>query len=165
VQSAGLSPYGQRHNAPGDPTTPCFYGSQVLLSSIFNSEFNFLNFHVAGFSYGPTTCDALGRVSHSRTASNVAAATSKWILATTAFKWILAATASSRSFRPEFQHSSPTFRPRILVAAAVGTSSWRASPAVGNASVDDTDAQPQRPSSSPATVSHSCLLSIAPFII
>jgi hypothetical protein len=28
----------------------------------------------------------------------------------------------------------------ILAAVAVGTSSWRVSPAVGNASVDDTDA-------------------------
>jgi hypothetical protein len=33
----------------------------------------------------------------------------------------------------------PTFRPRILAATTVGTSSWRASPAVGNASMDDTD--------------------------
>jgi hypothetical protein len=123
VQSAGLSPYGQRHNAPGDPTTPCFYGSQVLLSSIFNSEFNFLNFHVAGFSYGPTTCDALGRVSHSRIASNVAAATSKWILATTAFKWILPppppAGHSGQSFStppPPFGHgywSPPPWEPLV----------------------------------------------------
>jgi hypothetical protein len=34
----------------------------------------------------------------------------------------------------------PTFRPGILAAATVGTSSWRASPAMGNASVDDADA-------------------------
>jgi hypothetical protein len=87
---------------------------------------------VAGFSYGPTTRDAVGRVSRSRVASNVAAVT--------ASRWILAATASSRPSRPEFQHSSPTFRPRILATATVGTSSWRASPAVANASVDDTDA-------------------------
>jgi hypothetical protein len=53
---------------------------------------------------------------------------------------ILATTTSSRPSRPEFQHSSPTFRPGILAAAVVGTSSSRASPAVGNASVDDTDA-------------------------
>jgi hypothetical protein len=33
---------------------------------------------------------------------------------------------------------SPTFGPGIL-ATAVGTSSWRASPAVENAFVDDTD--------------------------
>jgi hypothetical protein len=45
-----------------------------------------------------------------------------------------------RPSKPEFQHSSPTFRPGILAAAAVGTSSSRASPAVGNASVDNTDA-------------------------
>jgi hypothetical protein len=38
----------------------------------------------------------------------------------------------------EFQHSSPTFGPQIL-AAAMGTSSWRASPAMGNASVDNTN--------------------------
>jgi hypothetical protein len=43
-------------------------------------------------------------------------------LAATAFRWILAATASSQPFRPEFHHSSPTFRPEIL-AAAVGISS------------------------------------------
>jgi hypothetical protein len=34
----------------------------------------------------------------------------------------------------------PIFRPRILVTVVVGTSSWRASPTMGNASVDDTDA-------------------------
>jgi hypothetical protein len=34
----------------------------------------------------------------------------------------------------------PTFRLRILAADTVGTSSWRASPAMGNASVDNTDA-------------------------
>jgi hypothetical protein len=62
-----------------------------------------------------------------------------WILATTAFRWILAATASNRPFRPEFQHSSLTFRLGILVVAAVSTSSWRASPIVGNASVDNID--------------------------
>jgi hypothetical protein len=70
----------------------------------------------------------------------VVAAASRWILATTAFKWILAAATSNRSSKPEFQRSSPTFRPWILAVAIMGTSSWRASPAVGNASVDDTDA-------------------------
>jgi hypothetical protein len=65
-------------------------------------------------------------------------AASSWMLATTASRWILAATTSSRTSRPEFQHSSPTFRPEIL-DTAVGTSNWRASPAVGNASLDDTD--------------------------
>jgi hypothetical protein len=78
----------------------------------------------------------MGRVSRSRAASNVAATTaSSWIVATTAFKWILATIASW----PEFHHSSPTFRPGILAAAVVGTSSWRASPVMGNASMDDTD--------------------------
>jgi hypothetical protein len=43
------------------------------------------------------------------------------------------------SSRSEFQHSSSTFGSGIL-AATVGTSSWRASPTVGNASLDDTDA-------------------------
>jgi hypothetical protein len=112
----------------------------------FNSEFKFLlinesNFHVTGFSYGPTTRDAMGRVSCSRVASDVATiATSRWILATTTFRWILPTTASSWPSRPEFQHSFPTIWPRILSAAAVGTSSWRASLVVGNASVDDTNA-------------------------
>jgi hypothetical protein len=81
------------------------------------------NFHVTGFSYRSNTRDAMGRVSHSRAAFNVTATTaSSWILAATASRWILAATASSRSSRPEFLHSSPTFRPGIL-AVAVGTSS------------------------------------------
>jgi hypothetical protein len=35
---------------------------------------------------------------------------------------------------------TPTFRSGILATAAVVTSSWRASPVMGNASVDDTDA-------------------------
>jgi hypothetical protein len=124
------------------------------------------NFHVAGFSYGPTTRDVVGRVSRSQAASDVAAAACRWILATTAFNWILAATASSRPSRLEFQHSSLTFQPQILVAAAVGTSSWRASPAMGNGSVDDTDATATTTFFF-ATDSKSfvCLLSIVPFII
>jgi hypothetical protein len=60
-------------------------------------------------------------------------------LAATAFSWTLDATASSGPSRPEFQHSSPTFQPGILAATAVGTSSYRASPGMGNASVDDID--------------------------
>jgi hypothetical protein len=65
---------------------------------------------------------------------------SSWILATIASTWILAATTSSWLFRPEFQHSSPTFRLGILATTTMGTSSWRASPTVGNASMDDIDA-------------------------
>jgi hypothetical protein len=91
------------------------------------------------FSYGSNTYDAVGRVSHSRVDFDMAATTaSSWILATTASRWILAATTSSQPSRPEFHHSSSTFGPEIL-AAVVGTFSWRASPAVVNASVDDTD--------------------------
>jgi hypothetical protein len=89
------------------------------------------NFHVTVLSYGSNTRDAVGRVSRSWAASDV--------VATATSSWILAATVSSRPFKPEFQHSSPTFRPGILVAAVVGTSSWRISPAVGNASVDNTN--------------------------
>jgi hypothetical protein len=97
------------------------------------------NFHITGFSYRSNTCDAMGRVSHSRADFDVAAtAASSCILAAAASSWILAATASSRPSRPEFQHSSPSFGPGIL-AATVGTSSWRVSPAVGNASMDDID--------------------------
>jgi hypothetical protein len=78
------------------------------------------NFHVTGFSYGSNIRDAVGKVSCSRAASNVAA------------------TACSRPSRPKFQYSSPTFQIGIL-AAIVDTSNWRASPAMGNASMDDTD--------------------------
>jgi hypothetical protein len=82
----------------------------------------------------------MGRVSCSQAALDVVVvAASTWILATTTFKWILAATSSCRPSRPEFQHYSPTFRLWILAASAMGTSSWRATPAMGNASVDDTD--------------------------
>jgi hypothetical protein len=111
----------------------------------FNSEFKFLlmhksNFHVTGFSYGSNTCDVVGRVLHSREDFDMATATtSSWILAANASRWILAATASNWASRQEFQHSSPTFVPAIL-DATMGTSSWRASPTVGNASLDDTDA-------------------------
>jgi hypothetical protein len=99
-----------------------------------------LNFHIIRFSYGSNTRDAVGRGSYSRTAFDIATtAAFSWILAATASKWILAATASSGPSRPELHHSSLTFRPGIL-AATVVTSSWRASPAAGNASVDDTAA-------------------------
>jgi hypothetical protein len=82
------------------------------------------NFCVTWFSYGSNTHDAMGRVSHSQTDFDMAA--------TATFNWILAATASSRAPKPEFQYSSPTFKPRIL-AATMGTSTWRASPTMGNA--------------------------------
>jgi uncharacterized protein YaiE (UPF0345 family) len=86
---------------------------------------------VIGFSYGSNTRDAVGRVSRSQVDFDMAT--------TAASSWILAATTSHLPSKSEFQHSSPTFRPGIL-AAAMDTSSWRASPAMGNASVDDTDA-------------------------
>jgi hypothetical protein len=59
MQFVGLSPYGLRPNAPGDPSTPRFDGSQVQSSSFFNLEFKFLlmhesNFHVTGSQMGPT---------------------------------------------------------------------------------------------------------------
>jgi hypothetical protein len=79
------------------------------------------NFHVTGFSNGSNTRDAMGRVSRSRIDFDVATtASSSWILAATAFKWILAATYSSRSSRPELQHSFSTFGPEIM-AATMGT--------------------------------------------
>jgi hypothetical protein len=106
------------------------------------------NFHVTWFSYGSNTRDAVGRVFCSQADFNVddtaasswilAAIASRWILAVIASRWILAAIASNRASKPEFQHS-PTFRLGIL-AIVVGTSTWRASLTVGNASIDDTDA-------------------------
>jgi hypothetical protein len=98
------------------------------------------NFYITGFSYGSNTCDAVGRVSRSRTYFDMIATTaSNWILIVIASRWILAITTSGRPCRPEFQHSPPpTFGLRIL-AAAMGTSSWRASPTVGNVSLDNTD--------------------------
>jgi hypothetical protein len=77
---------------------------------------------VTGFSYGPNTRDAGGRV------SDVAAITSNWILVTTASSW---------PSRPEFQHYSPTFRPGILAVVTMDTSSKRASPTLGNAFMVD----------------------------
>jgi hypothetical protein len=128
MQSTGLSPYSLEPNALDDPLTPHFDGLQVQSSSFFNSEFKFLlmhesNFHVTGFSYRSNTCDAMGKVSHSRADFDVATtAASSWILATIASRWILAAATSSRASRLEFQHSSPIFGPGIL-AVAMGTSS------------------------------------------
>jgi hypothetical protein len=81
---------------------------------------------------GSKLVQASQMVSHSLAASDMATnATSNWILAATAY---------NRPSRPKLQHSSPTFWPGILAAPTMGTSSWRASPIVGNASVDDTDA-------------------------
>jgi hypothetical protein len=86
------------------------------------------------------------------------------VVATTAFRWILATTVSSRPSRTEFQHFSPTFWPRVLAATVVGTSSCRASPTVGNASMDDTDAVATLffPTDSKSIVA---ILSIVPFVI
>jgi hypothetical protein len=71
--------------------------------------------------YRFNTHDVVGRISRNRADFDMAATT-----------------ASNRLSRPEFQHSSPTFRQGIL-ATVVGTSSWTASPAMRNASMDDTD--------------------------
>jgi hypothetical protein len=98
------------------------------------------NFHVIGFSYRSNTRDAVGRVSHSWAAFNVATTASsqpsrpEFQHSSLTFGLGILA-ASNRPSRPEFQHSSPTFSLRILA-----TSNWRASPAVGNTFVDDTDA-------------------------
>jgi hypothetical protein len=51
-----------------------------IIIFFFNSEFKFLlihesNFHVTGFTYGFNTPDAIGRVSHTQAASDVAATT------------------------------------------------------------------------------------------
>jgi hypothetical protein len=114
------------------------------------------NFHVTGFSYWSNTHDVMGRVSRSWTDSDVAATSSRWILAVTAF---------SRVSKPEFQHSSPTFGLGIL-ATTMGTFSWRAGTTMGNASVDNTDAV------AAATFffatdgkTYSCLHSIVTFVI
>jgi hypothetical protein len=73
-----------------------------------------------------TTRDVVGRVSCSRAASDMAATTaSRWILAAPTFRWILATIASSRPPRPEFQHSSPNFRSRILATTVVATNGGR----------------------------------------
>jgi hypothetical protein len=135
MQSVDLSPYCLRPNAPGNPSTPCFDGSQVESSSFFNLEFKFLlmhesSFHVIGCLNGSNTHDGVGRVTRNQADFNVAA--------TATSCWILAATSTSRASRPEFQHSSSTFGPGIL-AITMGTFSWRASPIVGNASMDYTD--------------------------
>jgi hypothetical protein len=98
----------------------------------------------------------MGRVSCSRAAFDVVIAASRWILVTT---------ASSRPSRPEFQHPSPTFRPWILAAAAVALPVGGQAPAWGMPPWTTLTPQSQRPSSLPSTVSHSCLLSIVPFVI
>jgi hypothetical protein len=97
------------------------------------------NFHVARFSYGSNTRDTVGRISRSQADFDVVATSaSSKMLAATASRWILATTASYRPCRPQFQHSSPSSGPQIL-AVTVGTSSWRASLTVGNASMDYTN--------------------------
>jgi hypothetical protein len=53
MQSIVLSPYDSRPNAPSDPSTPCFDGSQVQSSSFFNSKFKFLVM-LQGSQMGPT---------------------------------------------------------------------------------------------------------------
>jgi hypothetical protein len=121
----------QRTQRSLDPTLRWITGITLFIFQFKFLLINESNFHITGFSHRPTTCDVVGRVSHSRAAFDVAV--------TVASKWILAVTTSSRSSRTQFQHSSPTFRPRIPTAIVVGTSRWRASPTVGNTSVDDTD--------------------------
>jgi hypothetical protein len=74
----------------------------------------------SGFSYGPNTHNAVGRVSRSRATFDVAT--------TAAFNWILTTTAFSRLSRSEFQHSSPTFLLGILATVLL----W-APPAGGQA--------------------------------
>jgi hypothetical protein len=78
MQSVGLSPYGMCPNAPDDPSTHALMDHKYNYLSFFNSEFKFLlmhesNFYVTGLSYGSNTRDAMGRVSRSQTAFDVAA--------------------------------------------------------------------------------------------
>jgi hypothetical protein len=98
------------------------------------------NFHVTGFSYGSNIHDVVWRVSCNQAAFVVdtTAGSTCIQLAVTTSRWILADVASSQPSRPKFQHSSPTFGPWIL-AVAMGTSCWRVSLAVGNASMDETN--------------------------
>jgi hypothetical protein len=79
--------------------------------------------------------DVVGKITHSWPSFHVAGTTSIWILA--AIECRLLAPAASRSV---FQHSSPRVGSGLLVVAdAVGTSTWRESvDALWNASVDDT---------------------------
>jgi hypothetical protein len=70
---------------------------------------------------------------------SLATTASKWILIVSTFRWILAANASTGHLGQSSSTPPPTFRPGILAAATLGTSSYKASPDVGNASVDDTD--------------------------
>jgi hypothetical protein len=59
----------------------------------------------------------------------------------------------------------PHLPARDTVAITVDTFSWRASPTVGNAFVDDTDAAAATTKTSPPMVSHLCIHSIVSFII
>jgi hypothetical protein len=82
------SPYGlptqvPRPTAPGDPSTPCHDASQVDLFFLFKSDFKFLNlshyFLLQGSQIGQAPVMLWGG---SPAASDVAATSSSWILAT-----------------------------------------------------------------------------------
>jgi hypothetical protein len=126
--------------APGDPSTPRHDASWVNLSFLFNLEFKFLimsqSFILQGSQMGQTPVFPWG-------GSPIGGHPSTWLPLHAAGSWspppqgvgFLVPAAS----RPEFRHSPPTAKPVILaVTNAVGTSTWRASPAMGNVSVDGT---------------------------
>jgi hypothetical protein len=81
------------------------------------------------------------RISNSWAAFNVAAPASGWILAATAASWYRLLVPATST--PELEHSTTDAASRcglLAFADAMGSSTWRASSAVGNASVDDTTA-------------------------
>jgi hypothetical protein len=85
---------------------------------------------------GSNTRDAVGRISRSRATFDVAATASSQILTAATSRCGYMVPAASR---PEFQHYSVTIGPgKLDIADIVGTSTWRASPTMGNASMDDT---------------------------
>jgi hypothetical protein len=122
----------QRTKQSLDPTYQRITGT---ILSFFNLEFKFLlmyesNFHVAGFSYGSNIHDAMGRVSHRRADSKLpppSPPAGYWPPPPLGGYW-----PPPLPIRHLGQSSStpPTFEPGIL-AAVVGTYSWRASPWCG----------------------------------
>jgi hypothetical protein len=108
----------------------------------------------------------MGRVSRSRAASDVAAtAASRWILAATVFRWILTTTASSRPSRSTSTTPPPPFGHGYWPPPPWAPPTGGHAPPWGMPPWTTLMPKPRRPSSSPPTVSHSCLHSIVPFVI
>jgi hypothetical protein len=130
----GLPPQVPRPTAPGDPSTPCHDASQVDLSFLFKSDFKFLNLSHSFLLQSSQT----GQAPVMLWGGSLAVwQPPTWPPQPPAEFW-----SPPLPHFPGFWHQPPPGQSCSTPPPtdAMDTNTWRASPALGNASVDGTAA-------------------------